>query len=176
MIQPSGAAVQPPFKILVSPKIGEFSAKSLAQGIISDAKPARDERNKGVFEFNVAANFSKSIQDAGYFTDSTNFKLSDGKYSLKVKPIADQNDPSLKGFTHLLTLRTTNLKDGKLQIDVVGKVPSWVYASSSENDTKIKTETTKTFGFSYLVEGVSDAFYPRSQTNPLFTIPLTIKK
>lgn len=179
VIQPAGTAVQPPFKILVSPKIGEFSAKSLAQGVITDAKTARDERNKGVFEFNVAANFSKSIQDAGYFTDSTNFKLSDDKYSLKVKPITDPNDPSLQGFTHLLTLRTTALKDEKLQIDVVGKVPSWVYTTSSENDTQIETdvaEANKTFGFSYLVEGVSDAFYPRSQANPLFTIPLTIKK
>ena len=179
VIQSASEAVQPPFKIVVSPKIGEFSAKSLAQGIITEARVARDERNKGVFEFNVAANFSKSMQDAGYFTDSTNFKLSDEKYSLKARPITDRNDPSLSGFTHLLTLRTTDLKDEKLQIDVVGKVPGWVYASSSEDDTKIETdvaEADKTFGFSYLVEGVSDAFYPRSQTNPLYTIPLTIKK
>lgn len=179
VIQSAGTAVQPPFKIMYRPRIGEFDSRALAQGVISDAQAARDDRNKGVFEFNVAANFSNGMQDAGYFTDSTNFKLSDEKYSLKVKPIAEQNDPSLKGFTHLLTLRTNDLKDEKLQIDVVGKVPSWVYSSSSENDTQIETdaaEADKTFGFSYLVEGVSDAFYPRSQANPLYTIPLTIKK
>ncbi len=179
VIQSASEAVQAPFKILVSPKIGEFNPKSLAQGIITDATVARDERNKGVFEFTVAANFSKSMQDAGYFPDSTNFKLSNEKYSLKARPITNQNDPSLNGFTHLLTLHTTDLKDEKLQIDVVGKVPGWVYTSSSENDTKIETdvaEADKTFGFSYLVEGVSDAFYPRSQANPLYTIPLTIKK
>jgi hypothetical protein len=179
VIQPMGTAYQPPFKIMYRPRIGEFDSKSLAQGVITDAQAARDDRNKGVFEFTIAANFSNSIQDAGYFTDSTNYKLSDEKYSLQVKLVEDPNDPSLKGFTHLLTLRTTNLKDEKLQIDVVGKVPSWVYASSSENDTQIETDVAqanKTFGFSYLVEGVSDAFYPRSQANPLYTIPLTIQK
>jgi hypothetical protein len=179
VIQSASQAVQPPFKIVYRPRIGEFDSKSLAQGIITDAQAARDDRNKGVFEFNVAVNFSKGMQDAGYFLDSTNYKLSDEKYSLKAKLITDQNDPSLSGFTHLLTLRTTDLKDEKLQVEVVGKVPSWVYASSSENDTQIETdtdETRKTFGFSYLVEGVSDAFYPRSQANPLYTIPLTIKK
>ena len=179
VIQPAGNASQPPFKIQYRPRIGEFDSKSLAQGIISDAQTARDDRNKGVFEFNVAVNFSKGMQDAGYFLDSTNYKINDPKYSLKAKPITDQNDVSLRGFTHLLTLRTTDLKDEKLQIDVVGKVPGWVYASSTKDDTQIETaadETSKTFGFSYLVEGVSDAFYPRSQPNSLYTIPLTIKK
>ncbi len=179
VIQPASEATQPPFKIQYRPRIGEFDSKSLAQGVISDAQAARDDRNKGVFEFNVAVNFSEGMQDAGYFLDSANYKINDPKYSLKAKPITDQNDVSLRGFTHLLTLRTTDLKDEKLQIDVVGKVPGWVYASSSEDDTQIETaaeEENKTFGFSYLVEGVSDAFYPRSQANPLYTIPLTIKK
>lgn len=179
VIQSAGAAIQPPFKIQYRPRIGEFNSKSLAQGVISDAQAARDDRNKGVFEFNVAVNFSKSMQDTGYFLDSTNYKLSDPNYSMKVKPITDQNDASLRGFTHLLTLRTTDLKDEKIQIDVVGKVPGWVYSSSSEDDTQIEIaadETSKTFGLRYLVEGVSDAFYPRSQANPLYTIPLTIKK
>lgn len=179
VIQPAGEATRPAFKVLYSPKIGQFDAKSLALGVVSDAQAARDDRNKGVFEFNVAANFSKSMQDAGYFLDSTNYKLSDPDYRLRVRPITDQNDVSLRGFTHLLTLRTTNLKDEKLQIDVVGKVPGWVYASSSEDDTQIETaadENNKTLGLSYLIEGVSDAFYPRSQANPLYTIPVTIKK
>ncbi len=179
VIQPASEAVQPPFKILYSPKIGSFDAKSLMKGVITDAQAARDDRNKGVFEFSLAANFAKGMQDESYFLDSTNYKISDAKYSLKAKSIADRNDVSLNSFTHVLTLRTTDLKDEKLTIDVIGKVPNWVYSTSSEDDTQIETaanETSKTFGFSYLVEGVSDAFYPRSQANPLYTIPLTIKK
>ena len=179
VIQPANKAVQPPFKILYSPKIGSFDAKSLVKGVITDAQAARDDRNKGVFEFSLAANFANGMQDESYFLDSTNYKISDAKYSLKAKPIADRNDVSLNSFTHVLTLRTTDLKDEKLTIDVIGKVPGWVYSTSSEDDTQIETaanETSKTFGFSYLVEGVSDAFYPRSQANPLYSIPLTIKK
>ncbi|MBU1821426.1 MAG: hypothetical protein KKG00_07940 [Bacteroidetes bacterium] len=175
----SASTAQPPFKILYSPKIGQFDAKSLAQGIITDAQAARDDRNKGVFEFNVAVNFGSSMQDPGYFLDSTNYALSDNKYSLKVKPITDKNDVSLNGYSHILTLRTTELKEEPLLIEVRGKVPAWVYSSTSSNDTAIETddsEAGKTFGFSYLVEGVADAFYPQSQPNTLYKIPLTIKK
>ncbi|WP_373513132.1 hypothetical protein [Persicitalea sp.] len=179
VIQSASEAVQPPFKILYSPKIGSFDAKSLVKGVITDAQAARDDRNRGIFEFSLAVNFAKGMQDNSYFLDSTNYKISDAQYSLKAKPIADRNDVSLNSFTHVLTLRTTDLKEEELVIDVIGKVPSWVYSTSSEDDTKIETdanETSKTFGFSYLVEGVSDAFYPRSKMNPLYTIPLTIKK
>lgn len=179
VIQSASEAIQPPFKILYSPKIGSFDAKSLVKGVISDAQAARDDRNKGVFEFSLAVNFAKGMQDERYFLDSSNYKVSDAQYSLKAKPIADRTDVSLNSFTHVLTLRTKDLKDEQLTIDVIGKVPGWVYNASSEDDTQIETaidETNKTFGFSYLVEGVSDAFYPRSQSNPLYTIPLTIKK
>jgi hypothetical protein len=179
VIQSASAAEQPTFKILYSPKIGQFDAKSLAKGIINDAKAASDDRNKGVFEFNVAVNFGNSMQDDGYFKDSTNYFLSDKKYSLKVKPVTDKNDMALNGYTHILTLRTNELKEGQLLIEVRGKVPHWVYSSTSDNDTAIKTDASqanKTFGFSYLVEGVADAFYPQSQPNTLYKIPLSIKK
>ncbi len=179
VIQPASEAEQPNFKIQYRPRIGEFDGKALAQGIIADAQASRDDRTKGVFEFNVAVDFSNSRQDASYFLDSTNYRLSNPAYSLKINPITDRTDVSLKGFTHLLTLRTKALKEEPLKIEVAGKVPGWVYEATSEDDTRIEAdadEATKTFGFSYLVEGVADAFYPRAQPNTLYAIPITIKR
>jgi hypothetical protein len=170
---------EPKFKVLYRPRIGEFDSKSLAQNIISDASPSRDSRNEGVFGFNVAIDFSNSLQDEGYYLDATNYTLSNDNYQLSVKVVKDNNDASLTGFTHVLNLQTKELREEVIKIDIVGKTPSWVSRSTSIDDSNIlndKSEQNKTFGLKFLIEGVSDAFYPKSNSNALSTLSITIKK
>src|SRR5690606_18203287 len=114
-----------------------------------------------------------------YFLDIDNYKLSNPTYQLQVEEILEKNSPSLSGFTHILKLQTTELRDEVLKIDIVGKTPSWVYAVTSSDDSNILTdddEKKKTFGFKYLVEGVSDAFYPISEPNTISTLNVQIKR
>lgn len=170
---------EPNYKILYSPKIGSFSAKQLNTKIISDASASKDNQNKGLFGFNVAVDFSKSLQDANYFLDTTNYILSNTKYQLKIETITYKNDASLSGFTHLLKLQTSELREEVLKIEIVGKTPSWVFNSTSIDDSNIlndKNEQQKTFGLQYLIEGISDAFYPKSNSNAINSISITIKK
>jgi hypothetical protein len=170
---------EPNYKILYSPKIGSFSAKQLNAKIISDAFASKDNQNKGLFGFNVAVDFSKSLQDANYFLDTSNYILSNTKYQLKVETISDKNDASLSGFTHLLKLQTSELREEVLKIEIVGKTPSWVFNSTSIDDSNIlndKNEQQKTFGLQFLIEGISDAFYPKSNSNAINSISITIKK
>ena len=134
---------------------------------------------KGFFGFNLAVDFSHSIQYPSYFLDTTNYTLSNPNYQLEVEPISDKTDPSLSGFTHLIKVKTTDLRNEILEIQVVGKTPNWVYNSSSIDDSNILGETSeqqKTFGLKYLIEGVSEAFYPNSSSNTLATFTITIKK
>ena len=170
---------QPNYKILSSPKIGDFSRTELNNKIIADASLSKNNQNKGFFGFNLAVDFSNSIQDPSYFLDTTNYVLSNASYQLVVEPISNKNDPSLSGFTHLVKLKTTDLRNETLEIQVVGKTPNWVYNSSSIDDSNILNETSeqqKTFGLQYLIEGVSDAFYPKSSSNAISTFTVTIKK
>ena len=156
---------EPSYKILYSPKIGSFSPKKLNAKIISDASASKGNQNKGLFGFNVVVDFSKSLQDANYFLDTNNYILSNKKYQLKVETIIDKNDASLSGFTHFLKLQTSELREEDLEIDVVGKTPGWVFNSTSKDDSNILkdiSEQQKTFGLQYLIEGVSDAFYPKT--------------
>lgn len=179
VIQAIRTVNQPNFKILYRPRIGEFDSKSLAQGIISGATPSEENQTKGLFGFNIAVDFSQSLQDVNYFLDTTNYELSDEKYSLKVEAITDNNNAALTGFTHVLKLQTKELNDETIRIDIVGKAPSWVYASTSLNDTRIESddsEKQKTFGFKYLVDGVCDAYYPKSKSNTVTSISITINK
>lgn len=170
---------EPTYKILYSPKIGSFSAKQLNNKIISDASVSANNQNKGLFGFNVAVDFSNSLQDDNYFLDTNNYVLSNPKYQLKVETIIDKNDASLSGFTHLFKLQTSELREEVLKIDIVGKTPSWVFNSTSIDDSNIlndNSEQQKTFGLKYLIEGVSDAFYPKSSSNVINSISITIKK
>lgn len=170
---------EPNYKIQYSPKIGSFSAKGLNNKILSNASISKDNLNKGLFGFTVAVDFSSSLQDPNYFLDTANYVLSNPKYQLKIETITNKNDVSLSGFTHLLKLQTSELREEVLKIDVVGKTPSWVYGSTSNDDSNILTdnnEQQKTFGLKYLIEGVSDAFYPKSSSNAINTITITIKK
>lgn len=170
---------EPNHKILYSPKIGSFSAKQLNNKIISDASASTNNQNKGLFGFNVAVDFSSNLQDANYFLDTNNYILSNTKYQLKIETITDKNDASLSGFTHLLKLQTSELREEVLKIDIVGKTPSWVFNSTSIDDSNIlndSSEQQKTFGLKYLIEGVSDAFYPKSNSNAINSISITIKK
>jgi hypothetical protein len=170
---------QPNYKILYSPKIGSFSAQQLNAKIISEASPSKENQNKGLFGFNLAVDFSKSLQDANYFLDTNNYILSNTKYKLKVETIIDKNDASLSGFTHLLKLQTSELREEVLKIDIVGKTPSWVFNSTSNDDSNILTDNSeqkKTLGLQYLIEGVSEAFYPKSNSNAINSISITIKK
>lgn len=167
------------YKILSSPKIGDFSRTELSNKIIADASLSKDNQNKGFFGFNLAVDFSNSIQDPSYFLDKKNYRLSNSNYQIEVESISNQNDPSLSGFTHLIKLKTADLRNETLEIQVVGQTPSWVYNSSSIDDSNILndiSEQQKTFGLQYLIEGVSDAFYPKSSSNSIFTFTVTIKK
>jgi hypothetical protein len=175
---PLKEAISPEYKILLRPQIGEFKLESGAKGEITDASISRENQTKGLFGFTLVANFAGGMRDLSYFSDAANYRLSNSKYSLTVEPITEADD-SLKGFTHKLKLQTTELRDETLKIDVVGKVPTWVENSTSIDDVEIAVndaEKQKTFGLKYLIEGVSDAFYPKSSENIINTINISIRK
>jgi hypothetical protein len=177
VIQAINNVSRPNFKIQIKPRIGEFNSKSLAQGIITGSSKSKENKNKGLFGFNVAVDFSKSLQDPNYFQDTANYELSDKNYSLKIAPITDKTDISLNGFTHILRLQTTQLKNENLRINIVGKTPSWAYTSTSGDDTKIETDPSqnlKTFGIAFLISAVCDAYYPKSKSNEIQSISIQV--
>lgn len=168
-------AQTPAFKIMYKPQTGHFDAKSLPQGIITNASAT----SEGVFGFDVAVDFSKGLQDERYFLDPANYVLSNKHYRLRADLIQDKNNPALKGFTHLLHISTDQLTDDNLEVSVIGKSPSWVDTLSSQDDAGIATdnaEKQRTFGFKYLVDGVCEAFYPPNAPNTISKINIQIKK
>jgi hypothetical protein len=181
VLQSIKGVTEPNIKIQSKTTFGSFDRAEIGNKIISDATESKDPNTKGLFGFNVAVDFGSSMQDGNFYTDTANYKFSNVNYHLKIEPINTNNsDASLSGFTHLLKLQTTSLRDESLRIDVIGCTPSWVYSSTSIDDSNIARdvyEKQKTFGFKFLMEGVSDAFYPKTNSsNSISSIKITIKK
>lgn len=166
------------YKILYSPKIGSFSAKGLPQGKIIKAKSSTQNQNKGDFSFSVAVDFTGYLQDESYLMNPSNYRATPD-YQLSINPISDPNNPALEGFTHIIKLNTKNLRTQDIKVELLEKTPGWIIESSSVDDSSIDTdanEQSKTFGLQYLMEGVSEAFYPLSEENIICSFKINIEK
>ena len=79
----------------------------------------------------------------------------------------------------MFKVETNDLKSETFSLEVIGKTPDWVSSISSENDAGINSgneEASKTFGFKYLIDGVSEAFYPNNKVNIINNLEITIKR
>ncbi|WP_299989356.1 hypothetical protein [uncultured Pontibacter sp.] len=152
----------PNYKVQKNPKIGTFELdKSDFKKSIIDAEKEKRDKNKDLFGFTVAVDFSDYKIDEKYFEDPINYEISNSSYTIKITANTDRSSPALNNFTHLLHLSTYDLKSEELTIQVLPKTPKWVYTVTSYDDTGIKTdksEHSKTFGFKYLINGVAGAY------------------
>ena len=166
----------PDYKILYTDKIGSFRLPQGAKGPIESATPSNQPRTMGKFAFSVAVDFSKYVQDTTFFSDRTNYECN-SNYSLAAGHVNDTDNVTLRGFTHKLKLTTSDLRKETVNVLVKGRVPSWVTASSSENDQNMKDDTVQqraTFGFKYLIQGLCDAFY-QSGNNTITSFKIIIQ-
>lgn len=142
--------------------------------MILEAETENSGQNKQRFGFTLAVNFNKELQEQSYYLNKSNYAISNKQYELTSEI---NSNPSLSAYSHILKLKTNNLNSESLQIDVLGKIPKWVYSSSSNDDSNIAfdlDEQQKTFGLKYLIEGVSDAYY--SKSNVINSMKVLIKK
>lgn len=169
----------PDYRIITKALHGAFGRDEIANKVLVDAEASRDEKDKGKFGFEIAVDFTGSLQDLDYYDDASNYKVSDGSYKIEVARVKDNSEKSLQNKTHILKLYTSRLVEGTLNVEVLARVPDWVETSSSTNDINFLDDTSqelKTFGLSALMNGFGDAFYPKSQPIPIHNLTITIKK
>lgn len=165
------------YKIARSPKIGTFDLPNGSQGPIESAT-YDDNRNKGNFSFTFYANFENEMQNSSFYLDKSNYRWN-RNYKLEISAISDHSNPATAGYTHMFKVETSDLKSETFTLEIIGKTPDWVGSISSENDAAINPnnqEASKTFGFKYLIDGVSEAFYPNNKDNIINKLEITIKR
>jgi hypothetical protein len=139
---------------------------------------------EGKFQFAIAIDLSKIPVDSSYLVDKNNYHA-DGFDIISVER-KDQNTLKPNEWkrlenttaTHIITVaiaEASKLRDLKLELS--NKIPAWVEQSNSVDDRNVKDELDKTFGLSYLVQGVSEAYATQNpEQNSYFKIIITIKK
>ena len=165
------------YQIVKIEKTGNFSLSAGAEEI------NRAVAQNGVFGFSIAVDFSNDLRDRTYFSDSTNYVADDKNFTISARELTNEekNSSDLTGYTHLITLTSKRLINQELHIKVISKLPSWIGASNSINDSNInenKSEQNKTFGLDYLMNGVIDAFnfYPDVEKNVISEFTIKINK
>lgn len=186
--------IAPTFTILQgTKKVGRFrSDRQNTQdgrifGIVEAEQATRGE-TQGVLQFAIAADLGGLRMPDDYLADTGNYDLPEEFTVVEVLPFnrnqVDASDwPSVqdKGYTHILVIRTdvnpALLPEFKLQLR--RNVPAWVEASTTLDDLQMDKRPDihdKTFGFSYIVGGITDAYrtaYPANEH--IFQLQASIK-
>lgn len=138
------------------------------------------------FIFSVAIDLSNIPVENTYAKTIDNYKIIGNNYEItsikefnsnllkpNALPILQNNK---KSPTHIITFkaRTKNYTDLKCLLE--NKIPDWVKLTTTVDDTKINSNKNKTFGFKYLIEGISEANQIiNTNSKDFFEINITIK-
>ncbi|WP_298423521.1 hypothetical protein [uncultured Kordia sp.] len=176
---------QPFFTVLKETnKLGDFKQGDRTSRNIKSIDGVKYE--KGVLQFSIAIDLSKVPVDRNYLENKENYKINEGFFIKSIETV-NRDKITRRDFltvekttaTHIITVSTTNKYSIRnLQLELLNKIPSWVAESSSVDDRNIKRELNKTFGLSYLINGVTDAYNEKNSSNntSYFNIDINIKK
>jgi len=161
----------------------DFSDKNSIKGI-EDVES--DLRSGDKFTLSVALDLSELPLEKSYMTDPKNYTIDEGDFI--ISKISEFNKEELasssvsrisksgKYPTHYITFSATSNKYSDLKFNLKRQLPKWVEETSTEDDTNIKSIGSKTFGFKYLIEGISEAYQTSSPSKNYFEIKIKINK
>jgi hypothetical protein len=172
-------------------RVGKFRKDRKSTFALTEvAASTREGQNDGVFQFAIALNLdadSYGVEES-FLTNKDNYSLEAlDPFSITIHhkdsiDINSKENPKCDLFTHIVTFRTEKLKKKEQTITLhlnkkKAKTPSWVVETNVINDRDINNQSDKTFGFSYLVEGVTEAYKTNySEDNYYFKISISLKQ
>lgn len=178
LLEPAGS--RPAAKVIRNNKIGDFEIEQPSTSlVINKANSGGRNTDPTIFQFCVAANLDFLKMNDSYVMDPGNYNVS-GNYTIaSITKNTDETNESLKGYTHLFTLKTTDLKQMQdVTIRLRSKLPSWVQASSTIDDSNPfdSAQQRQTFGFEYLARGISEAYADHNEGKEQLAITIKISK
>jgi hypothetical protein len=142
--------------------------------------------NINEFELGVAVDLSEFSMSESDKLDKANYEVSGNYRIVRIEEIniAQLTNPTDKKLieqnhcTHAIILASTGFPND-FSISIKRALPQWVVQSSSTDDSNIRddeNEQAKTFGLSYFVEGIADAYkhYNKSKDN-FMTMNVSVK-
>lgn len=169
-------ASNPNSKIIRTNRIGDFEIEQPASRLtINDAKVGSKDPNQ--FQFSVASNLDFFKMDDTYLSNVENYEVPSNYKLVNISKNEDNTNESLKGYTHVFTLKTSDLKQNQdVFIKLKSELPPWVDSSSNVDDSEPlnPTQQKQTFGLKYLVEGISEAYKDKYEGKEQFGITVKV--
>lgn len=172
---PVPQAISPEAVVIRENKIGNFRIEQPASKLILNNAQA----DAGVLQFSVAVNLAPVRMDEAYLLNPANYELPPNYSITAITGNKNAADPSLSGFSHIFTIKTTQLAQNQdVTIRLKNQVPAWVAASSGEDDSNPRDTAQQrlTFGLSYLVNGINEAYNAVYKDKNLFVIDVKVSK
>jgi hypothetical protein len=172
---PRAGANAPAAKLIRKNRVGDFEIAQPATRLVID-KAVADSVD---FQFAVAVNLDELKLDDAYLTNPANYEL---PANYKIGAILRNNDPTdeaMRGFSHLFLIRTNDLKSVQdVYVRLKSRIPQWVYAGSTMDDANPgdTVQQKQTFGFHYLVEGISRAYADKFKNTDAFNLNIQVSE
>ncbi len=163
--------------------IREFSDNGSIRGMEAISV---DDRNGKTFTFSIAVDLAGIPVEEDVATNPQSYSITKGDYKITAitqydpKPLKPASvslvSKSGKQPTHIITFVAKTPAYTDLEFSLKNEIPQWVYASSTNDDTDVKTLGAKTFGFKYLAEGISEAQQTKTSAKHYFKINIKINR
>lgn len=165
---------QPYFTLLKEKnRVGSFKQTDRHQADVRNIEDVKYEN--GQLQFAIAIDLHDVQVDSTYLANPRNYKVPDGFTVQSVERLnrnnLTQHDWMMVEKTTANYLVTVSLSDKvsmqNLQLDLSNQIPQWVDDANSPDDLDVKSQLDKTFGFGFLVKGVSEAYktqYPNQKS------------
>lgn len=167
---------------------GRIKTRSGAMEVISYPK-------NGNLEFIALLDLHRLAVGSEYILDKNNYQLGNPEFAIdkiglvngkfiefddKKLKMSASTQLSIKNskYTHAITFKAGGLISDDLTLTLRKKIPAWVKEVHSEGDLLIRSdslEQSRTFGFGYLMEGVSEAYLINGGNNKYFDIRIPVK-
>lgn len=163
--------IKPESIISYKNKIGSFQFEKPA----SNMKIINAEEKKGStdFQFSINVNLEEFPYPDDFLMEKSNYFIDN---NFKVDSIEKLDDTD--GYSHTITFNTNSLKqNSKLNFGIKYSIPKWVDKTGSDKDDNPldSLQQKQTFGFKYLMLGLSEAYVAKNDDLQI-RIPITINK
>jgi hypothetical protein len=141
-------------------------------------------------QFGVAVDYSTLSIPSNYLINPINYSIENNtgykvdeiktvenlsKDSQTYKWIQNLNKKGNMNFTHILVVKAKSKLYGDLKVNLEMNFPTWISKTGSENDCEIKDDSSTTFAFDRLMNGISKAYKKVNNRNNFFELKINIK-
>jgi hypothetical protein len=126
------------------------------------------------FQFSIAVDYSKLPFPEQFLTSPENYQTNNNYTIVSIKRPTGKIYSVAFTPTHLITVNTMKNPAGQLEISLVNNVPAWIRSTQTDSEDNIQQDKTHTFGFSYLTDGMVQAYESVSEEKSIASFKIDI--